>query len=126
MPHTRRTLNLDRDTWDITLTGTGQIAVVGGDYASMQDVANEVRLFTKDAYFIQENGIPHFAIELGQRLTPSLLKLYVEKAALRVSDVKEIISIDISSLDFKTRKLSGSIRFKTAAGIEMTSVLTYF
>lgn len=127
MAHTRRTLNLDRMMWDLTLNDVGLIELVSGEYATAQNVANEVRLFTDDAYFIQDKGIPHFTVELGRRAsTTAVLHSYVRKAALRVEDVNEIISINISHFDPTTRVLAGDITFGTKEGKRNAPITTYF
>lgn len=125
--HTRRTLLLDRDAWDITLDGVGRIALTQGDVATAQNVANESRLFTKDAYFTQDRGVPHFAVELGRKLSASVLRSYLRKAALLAPDVKEVADVEVTELDPKTRKLSGSIQFTTKEGENAhAAVTTYF
>ncbi len=125
MAHTRRTLTLDRK-WDITLSGTGDISVTNGELATAQNVANEGRLFTEDAYFIQDRGTPHFVVELGKKTNHSVLRSYLRKAALRVEDVIEIISIDIIDFNLETRILTGDIKFRTVEGEAQTQILTYF
>ncbi len=125
MPHTRRTLSLDKK-WDITLTGSGKISVTNGDMATAQSVANEGRLFTEDAYFIQDRGTPHFVVELGKKINDSVLRSYLRKAALRVPDVLEIISIDILDFNIDSRVLSGDIVFRTVEGEAKTQIHTYF
>jgi len=123
--HTRRTLTLN-SAWDLTLDGTGRIALTGDDMATAQNVANEARLFTNDAYFIQDQGIPHFIVELGQQVSKSVLRSYLREAALRVSDVQEVLSVDITDLDPETRNLSGDIQFTTVEGQINGAIRTYF
>lgn len=113
MAHTRRTLLLNKDSWDITLDGTGRIALAREEYATAQNVANESRLFTEDAYFIQERGIPHFLAELGRRINAPVLRSYLRRAALQVSDVDEVLSVEITEFDPATRKLGGNTSFST-------------
>lgn len=125
MAHTRRTLLLTKD-WDITLDGVGRIALTGGDNATAQNVSNEARLFTEDAYFIQDQGIPHFIIELGRRVSASVLRSYLRRAALLVPDVREVLSVQITSFDPKTRTLTGDIQFTTVEGISNGAIRTYF
>ncbi len=125
MAHTRRTLTLDKK-WDVTLFGTGGISVTGNDLATAQAVANEARLFTEDAYFQQDSGIPHFIVELGNRVNLSVLRSYLRKAALRVPDVLEVLAVEIISFDPATRTLTGDIRFRTIEGEAQTEVSTYF
>lgn len=126
MAHTRRTLHLEPANWDITLDGSGRIALAAGDPATAQNVANEVRLFTGDAYFIQDQGIPHYLIELGLRVSPAALRSRLRQAALRVPDVREVQKTEIAGFDQATRHLSGNIEFKSAAGAESASLATYF
>jgi hypothetical protein len=115
MAHTRRTLLLTRD-WDLTLDGVGRIALTDGDRATAQNVANEARLFTNDAYFIQDKGIPHFLVDLGRRVNTSVLRSYLRRAALQVPDVKEVLSVEVLGFDPKTRTLTGDIQFTTMEG----------
>ena len=124
--HTRRTLKLNRDTWDLTLDGVGRIALTRDELATAQNVANEARLFTEDAYFIQNKGIPHFIIELGRRVNTSVLRSYLRRAAMQVPDVKEVTSVEVINFDPKTRTLTGDIQFTTKEGANNASVTTYF
>ena len=126
MAHTRRSLHLVRDTWDITLDGVGRIALTAGDPATAQNVANEARLFTEDAYFQQDKGVPHFAVELGRRVNNAVLRSYLRRAALSVPDVREVLSVQIISFDPKTRILTGDIQFTTVEGTANGTVTTYF
>jgi len=114
--HTRRTLNLDRNTWDLTLDGVGRIETAAGDYATAQNVANEARLFAGDAYFNQDQGIPWFVITLGRKLNLSLIRSYLRAAALRVEDVKEVVSVAIHDINPETRTVRGDIQFTTKGG----------
>lgn len=125
MAHTRRTLLLT-EGWDLTLDGVGRIAVTGEEQATAQNVSNEARLFTDDAYFIQDKGVPHFAVELGSRTNDSILRAYLRRAALRVSDVRDVLTVDIISFDPVTRLLTGDIQFTTAGGVSNARVQTYF
>lgn len=133
MSHTTYTLRLDPD-WDIILDGTGGIAVSGGKraadsaadlstansansgaaLATAQNVANECRLFTEDAYLARDKGIPHFLVELGQRQPESVLRSSLRRAALRVPDVAEVTGIALKNAE--TRTLTGTIQFTTVAG----------
>ena len=124
MAHSRRTLHLDRGTWDITLDSVGRISLAGGDYATAQNVANEARLFTNDAYFIQDQGIPHFTVSLGRRVNKAVLRSYLRRAALRVPDVKDILSIQLFSINPETRTLTGDIQFTTVEGAGNATIRT--
>lgn len=127
MAHTRRTLNLDQESWDLTLNGVGLIELTVGEYATAQNVSNEARLFVADAYFIQDKGIPHFIVELGRRVSNmAVLHSYLRKAALRVMDVNDITSINVVDFDPITKTLSGSITFNTKEGERNVAITTYF
>lgn len=126
MPHTRKTLELS-ERWDLLLTSSGDIAVRNGDIATAQNVANEGRLFTDDAYFIQDKGIPHFSVELGKSSASSiLLEAQLRTAARRVDDVSEIVSINVTNFDRKSGTLSGEITFTTIEGENDAAITTYF
>ena len=108
------------------MDAVGRIALTDADYATAQNVANEARLFTDDAYFIQDQGIPHFVVDLGRRVNTSVLRSYLRRAALRSPDVAEVLSINITGVDPKTRTLTGDIQFKTVEGLNNGSLRTYF
>ena len=116
-----RTLLLN-DEWDLTLTAAGRIAVTpdartpayqGDAYAVAQNVANAVRLFTRDAYFNQTRGLPHYNIELGRMPPESLLKSRIRKAALAVDGVSEAV-VTFESLN--NRVLRGDVRLTLTNG----------
>jgi hypothetical protein len=99
-----RTLLLDTN-WDITLDTGGYIATTAGPYAIAQNVANAVRLFTDDAYFDADKGIPHFQIELGHKPPYSILRTRILKAARAVEGVADATV----TFNREERKLGGEI-----------------
>ena len=115
MAHTRKTLLLDSH-WDVCLDKGGRIAVAEGAYATAQNVANECRLFTDDACFETERGIPYYLIALGRKLSPSVLRARLRDAALLVEDVDEVTEIVLESLDTETRRVTGEIKFTSREG----------
>jgi len=115
MAHTRKTLLLDRN-WDICLDKSGRIAVADGPYATAQAVANECRLFTNDAYFEVDRGIPYYLIALGKKLSPSVLRARLRDAAYLVEDVEDVTDVVLESLDTETRKVTGEIKFTSVEG----------
>ena len=48
------------DDWDLHVDPAGNIPTCVTDYSIAQNVANAFRLFTQDAWFFPERGIPHF------------------------------------------------------------------
>ena len=115
MAHTRKTLLLNSQ-WDLTLDKSGRIAVADGAYATAQAVANECRLFTNDAYFETERGIPYYLIALGRKLSPSVLRARLRDAAFLVEDVEDVTDVVLESLDTETRKVTGEIQFTSKEG----------
>ena len=119
MPHTRKTLLLN-ENWDVSLTQSGRIAVALGDYATAQNVANECRLFTEDAYFDQERGIPYFLLALGQKVPGSALRARIRSAALLVEDVATVTDVTLDALNTDTRELTGEVRFTSREGTSVS------
>lgn len=106
------TLFLD-DNWDVATDGNGNIATVQGAYGIAQNVANAVRLFTNDAYFDQQRGIPHFDIALGHVPPMSVLRSRIRQAAL---EVEGVAAAEITFLSFESRVLTGEIQITTITG----------
>ena len=115
MAHTRKTLLLDSN-WDLCLDKAGRIAVADGAYATAQNVANECRLFTNDAYFETDRGIPYYLVALGKKLSPSVLRARLRDAAMLVEDVEDVTEVVLESLDTETRRVTGEIQFTSKEG----------
>lgn len=100
--------------WDIYVNNDGNIATVEDDYAIAQNCANAVRLFTNDAYFNKDKGIPHFDIELGHKAIPNRSTLInrIRQAVLEVDGVNDAeITLDF---DNTNRTYTGEIYITTA------------
>ena len=108
--------------WDIQLDASGNIAETSGDYAVAQNVSNAVRLFTDDAYYDPDRGIPHFAITLGRKPSMSIFRAVVRQAALGVDGVRAVDVKDIQLARTDTSSPSGeSITPRTLTGdIQLT------
>ena len=113
--------------WDIQLDASGNIAVTTGDYAVAQNVSNAVRLFTNDAYYDPDRGIPHFAITLGRKPSMSVFRAVVRQAALgvdgvRAAEVKDLALSQTASAQtpagesIPPRTLTGDIRLTMEDG----------
>ena len=119
MPHTANTLLLD-ERWDIFLTESGDIAVVTGEYATAQNVANACRLFTNDAYFAQDEGIPWFVAQLGRPLARSATSSRVRSVASDVEGVASVDAVNIEDVDMETWVLTGDVRFTMEGGADVS------
>lgn len=106
------TLYLTPDNWDITLDSSGRLQTSANAYAIAQNVANAVRLFTGEAFFAQDEGIPHFEIELGfTRPALSVLRARMREAALNVDGVLDaVVNLD----GVQNRRLTGEILLTVA------------
>ena len=87
------------NNWDITLDSLGNLAIADKNYSIAQDVANAVKLFTNDAYFDTQAGIPHFDITLKRNPSPAVIRARLKEAAENVLGVKSanVDLIEISS-----------------------------
>ena len=117
---TAHTFYLNPDSWDITLDSSGRIARSTQAYAIAQNVANAVRLFTNEAFFAMDEGIPHFDIELGKtRPALSVLRARMREAALNVEGV---LDAQITLDDVQERKLMGEILLTVADGDKSSKI----
>lgn len=121
-----RTLPLDWDTWDLTLSparmweavssaekdkDTG--ANVGEAKYCAQTVANACRMFRNDAYFFKDEGIPYFENVLGHKPPRALVEEYWREAAMNVPLVRLVSIIDYER---SNRRIGGQIRIYTENG----------
>ena len=115
------TLYLTPDNWDITLDSSGRLQTSANAYAIAHNVANAVRLFTNEAFFAMDEGIPHFEIELGYtRPALSVLSARIREAALNVEGV---IDASVNLDGVRDRKLTGEILL-TVADEDKSSKIT--
>ena len=115
------TLYLTPDNWDITLDSSGRLQTSASAYAVAQNVANAVRLFTGEAFFAMDEGIPHFEIELGYtRPALSVLRARIREAALNVEGVLDA-AVNLDGV--RDRKLTGEILL-TVADEDKSSKIT--
>ena len=114
------TLYLTPDNWDITLDSSGRLQTSANAYAIAQNAANAVRLFTGEAFFAMDEGIPHFEIELGYtRPALSVLRARIREAALNVEGV---LDAQITLDDIQERKLTGEILLTVADGDKSSKI----
>ena len=107
------TLLLDRTAWDLCLDSAGNIAMASPPYSLAQDVASAVRLFLGELWYNTAAGIPYFEDVLGHLPPPSLMRAYIERAALTVPGVVSARCI-ISA--FSDRTVTGQIQFIDETG----------
>jgi hypothetical protein len=99
-------LSLNIGTWDIHLNSHGNLAIVNGKSRVAQDVACACRLFTDEAIFQVNRGVPYFKMALGQKPNQQLVNTHIRDIALSVPDVEDA---QVVFYDFKDRTLSGEV-----------------
>ena len=112
------TLMLD-DNWDLTLNSDGKIKMATGAYAIAQNGCNATRLFTKDAYFDQQKGIPHFDIELGHGIAAvPIIESRIKQALLNVEGISDALAV----LEVEKDRVLGGNAYITLAGGENAKI----
>lgn len=121
MAHTAKTALLTPN-WDLQLTPEGNILLTLGALAIAQNLANEIRLWTNDAYFQQANGIAWKEVQLAKKLDSSVLAQIIHEAGNRVSGVKSVDSVTVTAVDEESRTLHGEITVTTESGETLSFV----
>lgn len=105
--------------WDLTLDSSGDLITTAGKYCDAQNVANAIRLFTKDAFLAQKKGVPHFSLDLGKLPALSEVRAWYRKTAVAVENVQSA-AVELTSFDKETRTLNGIITVTTDDGESLT------
>jgi len=100
------TLQLDPDTWDLTVDNDGNIAVAFPPLAVAQDVASAIRTFAGEVYYDTTQGIPYWTQILGKLPPASLVIEMINTIALSVPGVSTAQTIITS---FSDRAVTGSV-----------------
>ena len=114
-------LLLDKN-WDITLDSAGNLAVADNDYSIAQAVANAVKLFTNDAYFDTQAGIPHFDITLKRNPSSVVIRARLKEAAENVPGVKSA-NVDLIEISNNTLRAEILITLEDNTTAQITSEL---
>ena len=114
----KRSLFLN-EKWDINLDSAGNIATTNGRYCDAQNVANAIRLFTRDAFLAQTQGVPHFSLDLGLMPALSEVRSWYRKTAVNVENIRSAV-VDITGIDPETRTLRGIITATSENGQSFT------
>lgn len=102
------TLYLDPTTWDLTVDASRSIALAGDPYATAQTVANACRLWSGEAPYNTNRGIPYETEILGKQPPRELLANWYETEAETVQNVKSASAVLESSAG--NRGLTGQIQ----------------
>lgn len=112
MTHTAYTAELSAD-WDLQLDGNGNVAMIRGASAIVQNVCNEGRLFYNDAVFRWDQGVHWFSDQIAQPIQEAITTEDLRSAALSVPGVLTVNSVTLKKLDPATRTLSAEIEITT-------------
>lgn len=107
------TLLLDTQTWDLVLNAQGDIAVATEPYSYAQDAASAIRLFQGELWYDTSQGIPYWQQVLGKFPPISLVKYYLQQAALTVPG---IVSATVYITGFSQRSISGQVQVTDSSG----------
>lgn len=102
------TLYLDPETWDLTVDAERCIAMARMPYASAQSVANSARLWSGEAPYDTDRGIPYETEILGKNPPQELMADWYETEALTVPDV--VSATAVLQFDRNERGLTGQIQ----------------
>ena len=107
------TLSVSGD-WDLHVTESGNLPTDTKAQGIAQNVANAIRLFTQDAYYFKNKGIPHFLIELRKTPRLNVLRSRIRRVALEVEGVKDA-DVRLFSID-DSRNLNGIVLLTLTSG----------
>lgn len=102
MAHTNYTPQLTASAC-FTFDGNGNLKMLEGTAATLQNVSNECRCFTDDLYFYAEHGIDWFSDQLGKP---------VQKAVTRAL---RVIAENVATLDAARRPEADETRCRNMA-----------
>ena len=87
------TLYLDPDTWDLAVDASRRIALAGYPYSVAQTVANACSLWSGEAPYDTDRGIPYDTEILGKNPPRELLANWYEGEAETVPNVKSAVAV---------------------------------
>ncbi|GJD63744.1 hypothetical protein [Methylobacterium frigidaeris] len=108
-----RSLLLDTVAWDLALDTAGNIAVASNPYAMAQDAATAIRTYQGEVYYNTADGVPYRDQILGQQVPLSLVRAYLEAAALTVPGV---VQAQAFFTRLEGRRLSGQVQITGRTG----------
>jgi hypothetical protein len=109
--------------WDLGVDSAGNIAVLTGPAAILQDVASSIRLFQGELWYDTSQGVPYFAqiLNLGRLPPPELVKAQLVAAAKTVPGVASAV---VTFTSFQSRLLTGYITV-TMTGVAQPGTVTF-
>lgn len=106
-----KTLYLDPASWDLTVDAKRCIALAGAPYATAQTVANACRLWSGEAPFNTDRGIPYATDILGKNPPRQLMASWFEREAKTVPLVQTAQAVlEFNPANRQNRSLTGQIQ----------------
>lgn len=102
------TIYLDPESWDLALDANRNIALAADPYATAQSVANAARLWSGEAPFNTDRGMPYESQILGKQVPERILAAWYQREAESVPNVQSATAV--LQFDRATRKLGGQIQ----------------
>lgn len=118
---TYRTLQLDTASWDLTLDGSGNLAIANDSYAVAQDVASACLVFSGECYYDNTLGIPWKTDVLGKKPSAGYIAQKMQAEALKLPIVDQALASVF--FDKNTRSIRGAIRVTDINGNEAQAIL---
>jgi hypothetical protein len=107
------TLALDSINWDLVLDSAGNIVVLTGIQALVQDAASACMLYAGELWYDTTQGVPYFQQLWGQLPPQSLVEAKFADAALSVIGV---VSASVTIKAFTQRGVSGTVTVTDSSG----------
>lgn len=104
------TLLLDVELWDLTVDAAGNIAVAAEPYALAQDAASAVKLFLRELWYDNTQGVDWFKKILGQSPHLEVFQSLMVAAVLTVPGIVSAVCI-VEDFDRETEHVTGQIQF---------------
>jgi len=88
------------------IDANGNIAVADSPYSLAQDVCCAIRTFTGDLWYYQQIGIPYYGVIFGEKPNLTIVRDYLEKAAL---SVPRVVKAKATIFTFVNREITGQV-----------------
>lgn len=108
------------DDWDISLDSNGDFTMATDNYAIAQNTACRCRAFTNDMYFNQEDGVPHFSVDISQQPNTSIIAAAMEEVAAGTDGVSEAALSDVTLTTDRTLEAELTLTLDNGDTINLT------
>ena len=114
-----QTLLLNKNSWDLSVDSSGNIAVASDPYSMAQDVASAIKTFLGEVWYDTTIGVPYWQGIIGHLPPVSLIKAKLIAAAITVPGVTSAV-VYISSIE--DRDVRGQVQCTSSSGTAIPTV----